>query len=246
MNLRYITLGLDYDTYIKIDNKLRYDFQYHTRFISYYFSKAIKKYKFNTKGTFNMVSIALLPKNKLEPTKITGLNVLKTYLPFDEKRYDEIKGTEDCSYYLELLKLGFKKAYEFKPIPLDTLLILIDEFKKGGCKNEWLHKKKRFKDDDLEVILTCEFTTNYFQLIATINQISTKKLLVKGIVIKIEPDEVLFDKMFKDIYIDDNIIITDSSDSPKIIIDKNKIFTGKLNFEIQGDKEIQEILSYKL
>lgn len=245
MNLRYITLGLDYDTYIKIDNKLRYDFQCHTRFISYYFSKAIRKYKFDTKGTFNMVSIALLPENKLEPTKITGLNVLKTYLPFDEKRYEEIKGTEDCSYYLELLEQGFKKAYEFKPIPLDTLLILIDEFKKGGCKNEWLHKKKRFKDDDLEVILTCEFTTNYFQLIATINQISTKKLLVKGIVIKTEPDEVLFDKMFKDIYIDDNIIITDSSDSPRIIIDKNKIFAGKLNFEIQGDKEIQEILSYK-
>ncbi|SUP53874.1 Uncharacterised protein [Weeksella virosa] len=246
MTLRYIALGLDYNTYIKTDNKLRYQFQLHTRFISNYFSKAIRKYKFDTNGTFNMISISLLPDNGSVETKITAINVLETYLPFDQKRYEQIKGTEDCSYYLELLEQGFKKASEFTPIPLDTLLNLIGEFKKGGCKNEWLHKKKRFTEEDLEVVLTCEFTTNYFQLIATINQISTKKQLVKGVVIRTEPDEVLFDKMFKDIYIDDNIIITDSSDSPRIIIDKGKIFAGKLDFEIRGDKEIQEMLSYEL
>ena len=246
MTLRYIALGLDYDTYIKTDNKLRYLFQLHTSFISNYFSKAIRKYKFDTKGTFNMISISLLPDNGSLETKITAINVLETYLPFDQKRYEQIKGTEDCSYYLELLEQGFKKASEFKPIPLDTLLNLIEEFEKGGCKNEWLHKKKRFKEEDLEVVLTCEFTTNYFQLIATINQISTKKQLVKEVIIRTEPDEVLFDKMFKDIYIDDNIIITDSSDSPRIIIDKGKIFAGKLDFAIRGDKEIKEMLSFNL
>ncbi|KXK24134.1 MAG: hypothetical protein UZ12_BCD005002200 [Bacteroidetes bacterium OLB12] len=125
MTLRYIALGLDYDTYIKTDNKLRYQFQLHTRFISNYFSKAIRKYKFDTNGTFNMISISLLPDNGSVETKITAINVLETYLPFDQKRYEQIKGTEDCSYYLELLEQGFKKASEFKPIPLDTLLNLI-------------------------------------------------------------------------------------------------------------------------
>lgn len=246
MTLRYIALGLDYNTYVKKNNDLRYQFQLHTRFISNYFSRAIRKYKFDTNGAFNMISIALLPENELEPTKITAINVLETYLPFNKKRYEQIKGTEDCSYYLELLEQGFKKASEFKPIPLDTLLSLIEEFKKAGCKNEWLHKKKRFKEEDLEVVLTCEFTTNYFQLIATINQISTKKELVKETVIRTEPYEVLFDKMFKDIYMDNNIIITDSSDNSRIIIDKEKIFAGKLDFEIRGNKEIKEMLSYDL
>ncbi len=128
MNLRYIALGLDYDTYIKINNDLRYQFQLHTRFISNYFSKAIRKDKFDTNGAFNMISIALLPENKPEPTKIVGIDVLKTYLAFDPKRYEQIKGTGDCSYYLELLEQGFKKASEFKPIPLDILLNLIEEF----------------------------------------------------------------------------------------------------------------------
>ncbi|MBF0598289.1 hypothetical protein [Faecalibacter rhinopitheci] len=232
MTLRYILLGLDYDTYIKNDNELRIQFQYHTRFISNYLSKAIRKYKFDTNGIFNMISIALLPDNKKEKTKITATNVLETYLPFDENRYEQIKGTEDCSYYLELLEQGFKKVSEFKSIPLDTLLSLIVEFKKDGCKNEWLHKKKRFKEKDLEVVLTCEFTTNYFQLITSINQISTKKELVKGIAIKTKPDEIHFDKMFKDILIDDNfIIITDASDSARVLIsieDAKKSFFNKM------------------
>lgn len=230
MNLRYIAIGLDYDYYKKANNKLRYEFQCHTRFISNYFSKAIRKYKFDTNGVFNMISIALLPENDLKSTKISGADVLKTYLPYDQKRYEQIKGTEDCSYYLELLEQGFKKASEFKPIPLDTLLTLIDEFKKGGCKNEWIHKKKRFKELDLEVILKCEFTTNYFQLVTIINQISTKKELAKGIAMKTRPDEILFSGMFKDILIHDNyIIITDSSDSAIVLINIEDARNGIFN-----------------
>lgn len=227
MTLRYIALLLGDE--VK-GRKYSSDFAYHTRFISNYFSKAIRKYKFDTNGVFDMISIELLPENKLEPTKISGLDVLETYLPFDPKRYEEIKGTEDCSYYLELLEQGFKKASEFKPIPLDTLLTLIDEFKKGACKNEWVHKKKRFKEDDLEVILRCEFTTNYFQLIATINQISTKRELAKGIAMKTRPDEIHFQKMFKDILIYENfIIITDTSDSARVLVDIEDAKKGIFN-----------------
>jgi hypothetical protein len=260
MTLRYIALLLENEVKGRMYSS---DFAYHTRFVSNYFSKAIRKYKFDTNGVFNMISIALLPDNKTEQTKITAINVLETYLPFDQKRYEQIKGTEDCSYYLELLEQGFKKASEFKPNPLDTLLNLIEEFKKGGCKNEWLHKKKRFKEKDLEVILTCEFTTNYFQLIATINQISTKKELVKGVVMKTRPDEIHFEKMFKDILMHENfIVITDASDSARALINiedtkrgffnkmfmpyiYNEDYTQEENLKSETiHNEVVEILSY--
>ena len=108
-----------------------------------------------------------------------------------------------------------------------------------------MHKKKRFHDHDLEVVLTCEFTTNYFKLIATINQISTKKELIKGAVMTTEPDEVLFDKMFKEILINDNNInITDASDTPRVLINKRDAFLGKLTFEITGGEKIKKILSF--
>lgn len=247
MTLRYILLELDYDTYIVTDNDLRYEFLLHTRYISNWFSKAIRRHKIDTNGIFKMISIDLLPKNQLKPTRIVALDVLSTYLPFDRHRYEKIKGTADCSYYLEMLEQGFKKAALFRPIPLEILLNLIEEFKNTGCKNEWIHKKKRFTEDDMLIILTCEFTTNYFQLVIAVNRISTKTELVRGPIIKTEPDEIVFEKTFKDVYVDEHIVITDSLDRPRIIIDKKKAIAGELCFDIlQEDKcDYKEILSRK-
>lgn len=246
MNLNYIAIGLDYDLYIQNNNELRYEFQQHTNFIGDYFSKAIRKYKCKTDGTFNMISVELNEFN-INPCSVVPVDVLKVELPFEINRYEKIKGTSDCSYYLELLEKGFKKAAEFKEVPLESLLNIIEEFKQGGCKNEWVHKKKRFTEDDLEVILICDFTTNYFQLIATVNQISTKKKLVSGVLIRTEAGVSIHEGMYKDVLIKNNeILITDKSDSPRIQINKEKAFEGLLDYVVRGDKEIVEILSYQI
>lgn len=247
MYLRFIHLGLEYSDYIENNNKLRYEFQQHTNFIDDYFSKAIRKHKYKTDGTYNMISISAT-EFEVKPTKLQGFgDVIGVNLPFDRNRYDKIKGTFDCSYYLELLTEGFKKASEFKEVPLDNLLNIIKEFKQGGCKNEWVHKKKRFKEDDLEVILICEFTTNYFQLIITINQISTKNQLVCGVIIRTEVGVSIHEGMYKGVMILGNeIIITDKSESPRIRINKAKVFEGVLDYLVMGDKEIVEILSYQI
>ncbi|WP_321438180.1 hypothetical protein [uncultured Bacteroides sp.] len=247
MNLYYIHLGLDYYDYIESNNELRYEFQQHTNFIDDYFSKAIRKHKYRTDGTYNMISVSAT-EFELKSTKLQGFgDVIGVNLPFDRNRYEKIKGTEDCSYYLELLEEGFKKASEFKEIPLETLLNIIEEFKQGGYKNEWVHKKKRFKEDDLEVVLICQFTTNYFQLVATINQISTKKEVVSGVLIRTEVGVSIHEGMYKDVLVkDDEILITDKSDSPRIRINKAKIFDGVLDYVVMGDKEIVEMLSYQI
>lgn len=90
----------------------------------------------------------------------------------------------------------------------------------------------------MQIILTCEFTTNYFQLVITVNRISTKTELVRGPVIKTEPDEIVFEKTFKEVYVDDHIVITDRFDKPLIIIDKGKALAGELCFEILKYKEM--------
>lgn len=230
MKLRYINIGLDYDTFVKKDNKLRYQFQLHTRYISNYFSKLIRKYKIETEGEYDMISISLLEADQIKPSIIKSNGVLAVYLTFDEYKYKEAVKTDDPSYYLELFEEGFKKAAEFRNIQINLLLSLIKDFKNGGYKNEWTHKKKRFIETDIEVILKCEFTSNYFQLLAIVNEISTKKILTKGIAIKTEPDEVLFDKMFKDILVEDNqIIITNASDSPQVLINLTDAKNGTFN-----------------
>lgn len=57
MKLRYILIGLDFDFYAVANKELRYEFECYTGFISNYFSRAIRKYKFDTNGAFNMIYI---------------------------------------------------------------------------------------------------------------------------------------------------------------------------------------------
>lgn len=243
MNLYYISIGLDYDKYSLTQNEIRFEFQQRTNFISDYFSKAVRKLKFKTDGSFKMLSIAC-SEFEIEPCKIVPFDVLKIGISFDSKRYHSIKESEDCSYYLELLEQGFRKASEFKLIPLNDLLNLIIEFRNGGYKNKWLYKVKKFRREDLEVILTCEFTINFFQLIITVNQISTNKELINGVIIRTKTGVSIHEGMYKDILIDNDIVITDSTDSKRIIIDKSAVFKGELKYKINGSNEIREILSY--
>ncbi|ALR29245.1 hypothetical protein ATE47_01285 [Chryseobacterium sp. IHB B 17019] len=232
MNLRYITLGLDYETYIENDNQIRYDFQLNTRFICNFFSKAIRKYKFKTDGTFNMLSISV-HEDKIEAPSIVPLDVLKVELPFDRTHYEKIRGSEDCDFYLDIFEEGFKKAADFKQIPLDILLTLLADFRTKNCKNEWIFKRKKFKEHDLEITLTCEFTTNYFQIVATANQLSSEKELVKGVIIRTEPDEIIFQNMFKDFtLVGDHFIIVNKFDDPILKINKSKLFERLLDYTI--------------
>jgi hypothetical protein len=246
MNLNYIHIGLDYYHYIEKNNKLRYEFQQYTSFICDYFSDSIRKLKFKTDGTFNSISIQLSEKD-LKESSIIFDNVLNVELPFDQDRYENSKGSSDFSYYLEMLEKGFHKASEFKDIPLQDLLQIIEKFKYGGCKNEWIHKKKRFKEEDLEVVLKCSYTTHYFQLWLCVDRISTKNNLVNGVVLQTEVGVFIHQGMYKDIIINNNqIVITDKTDSPRIKINKSKISKNILDYKILGDKEIVEILSFKL
>jgi hypothetical protein len=183
-----------------------------------------------------MISVRLRPQQFGE-CEIVPIDVLRANLPFDDKKYEQIKGTSDCEYYLEMFGEGFQKASKFKEIPLQTLLDLIEEFRKNGCKNEWLHKKKRFKEADIEVALNCYFTTLDFKLVATVNRISTKEELCSGVVLRTDPDEICFDKEFKDILIDkENIVITDFIDKPRILIDLKKAMNRELDSEILPDE----------
>ena len=246
MNLYYLHLGLQYNDYIMTDNELRYEFQQRTNFKDDYLSKAIRKHKFKTDGTFNMIAISTT-EFEIKPTHLVSSDVLEVTLAFDRKRYEDSKETNDCSYYLELLELGFKKASEFKSIPLETLLNITEKFKQGGCKNEWVHKKKRFKEDDIEILLNCEFNARYFQLILTVNQLSTKNELLRGVVMRTEAGISIHSGMYKDIIVDDkHILITGRSDEIRIKIDKQAAKNGRLKYRILGDDEIIKILSYDL
>lgn len=66
-------------------------------------------------------------------------------------------------------------------------------------------------------------------------------------IIRTEVGVSIHEGMYKDIVIVGNeIIITDKTDSPRIRINKTKVFDELLDYVIMGDKEIVEILSYQM
>ncbi|HQU84704.1 MAG TPA: hypothetical protein PKY59_16315 [Pyrinomonadaceae bacterium] len=232
MKLWYVNIWLSPET--GYDQHFRYQFTLHTRFISNYFSKILRKKSnwFETDGSFNMISVEPMP-DSLKDCRIVPEKVLTVSVPFDKARYEMIKGTSNYDYYLEMLEAGFRKASNYKQIPLNNLLNLITEFKANGYKNEWIHTNKRFKEYDIEITLICQFTTLDFKLLATINKISTKKPLCFGVILRTDADEICYDKTFKDVFIkEDKIIITDGFDRPSFSINLCDALNKKFNCEL--------------
>lgn len=194
-------------------------------------SKAIRKYRFKTDGTFNMISVALTEYG-VKNTGIVPSEVLKVFLPFDRERYNLLKGTDDCEYYLELLEAGYRKAAEFKEIPLDILLKLIEDFRANGCKNQGLIKKRKFKNNDLQISLTYYLTTNDYHVDILITQLSTKKELINDTIYTTNADESSYSGNVTDIIIEENqIILIDEFKDPTIIINLQDVFNSKLNYK---------------
>jgi hypothetical protein len=243
MTLFYINFGLDYDEYIMEENELRYGFQLHTRFISNYLSKEIRKIRFKTDGSFNMLSISLT-ESSINPCRIVPFAVLDVQLQFDRTKYFKIIGTNDSNYYLDLIEKGVETAHDFKTIPYKELIQIVKKFRDGNCKNEWLELKKKFKEDDLEIILYSEFTTNYYQIRIIINQISAKREIINEVIIRTEPYEVVFENLVKTIEIENTIIIKDKFNEPIIEINKEDIFKGKLSYKILKKEKENNKLNY--
>lgn len=213
----------------------RDNFNLHSRFISNYLSVQIRKLKFKTDDTFKMISI--IPSAMTEYTcRVVGNDVLRVHVPFDKEKYNQLKEVEKYEYYLHLLEEGYNICSKHKDIPLSYLLSLHKQFREGGYKNEWLHKKRRFKEQNIEVILYCYFTSKDFRLRITINNLQTKEELISGFVIRTLPDEVCFQPLFKDVVIIDNILgITDFQDRPKFTFRLEDIYSNKFTFEINND-----------
>lgn len=224
MNLWYISVGLDNDSF---ETFYCYEFTKHTRFISNYLTRKIRKIGFKTDGSFRMISVNLVPSDVVECEIVFG-DVLRVQLPFDNSKYERAKGTDDCEYYLDVFERGFRVAAEFREIPLGILCGLINEFRENGCKNEWLHKKRVFKKRNLEVELRCDFNTLNFTLTATIRSLLTKQVLCSGIVLTTDPDELAFDYKFKNVKADEsNIIITNHVDLPSFLINIKSAQEGR-------------------
>jgi hypothetical protein len=237
MKLRYINLCMNGES--GYDENFEDCYSYHTRFINHFLSIQVRKLHIET-NDFRMVAIEPVINNKIE-CKIISDNALNINLPFNKDMYEKMNSFERTKYNLELISKAYDLAYKEKFFT-DTqeLLKLNKLFETLNYKNEWLHKRKTFKELNLEVYLNCYFTINQFELKISAYDLKNKlPFLEDQMLLKTWPDEVFFDYKFKDIMIvKDKLIVTNKFDEKNFIIDLENLFNGKLKYKEKGrDKE---------
>ena len=221
MKLRYINLQLDRSAY---DSHYDYEFRNCARFMCNYLSRKVRLLHFETDGTFKMISIDLGGTSKIDTVP---LDVLKVCLPFNKEEYDKLDDKERVIFFASKFREGFRLAATYKDIPLEGLFNLLAEFESNDFKHTWIAKNRIFREHNLRVILNCDFNQYDFHLNVEIYQWSSKTLLCSGTVIRTLPNEVCFDYLFKDVYINmDRIIITEFLDYDFIQIDLFEALKG--------------------
>ena len=253
--LRYLNLRIDcyHEQYYSDNMRFAYNFASNCRFIANYLSKAIRKYKIENGFGITMLSIRLTPDdNSIKIDRCDA--VLEIFLHFTKEDIAKLlmlKNREErFEAYLELYERGYEyaKAEGFE-IGQDILLSLHRDFRENNYKNEWIWKKKLFRELDLYVIFQCTFTSTDFTL--SIEVLNAKKNIVKlkDVLLRTYPDEICYEKDFRNIVIVDNqILITDFLDHPFLSISIGDLNNGVLSVDGYGhdllhkyDKEIKLI-----
>lgn len=225
MYLRYISLSMYNSGYVR---EFESTFFYHSRFISNYLSTQVRKLKIETDETFNMLSIR--PSLNIVAPKVVAEKALSITVPINIPEYLSMDDIGKYEYYLFLLDQGYEIASHFKKIPVKQLLQLHQNFREGGYRNEWQHKRKVLKTFGIDILLNCYFTSTNFRLELVVVDRKTKENVVSGIVLETLPDEIFFNKEFKDIILlHDSVIITDFLDRPKFKFLLTDIFAEKFN-----------------
>lgn len=241
MKLRYLNLTIDHlnERHYSEKKRFAYNFTSNCRFIANYLSKSIRKYKIENNIGIRMLSVTLTPDENHIKINECGC-VLKVFLHFTRKDMEKLmllkKHEERFATYLNLYERGYEYARtQGFEIGQDTLLSLHRDFRENGYKNEWIWKKKLFRELDLYVFFRCTFTTIDFTLsIEVFNAKQTQRKL-KETILRTYPDEICYDKDFRHIIINGNqIIITDFLDRPFLSFSLDKLRNGILSVDNYG------------
>lgn len=226
MILRHIILSASNSGYgSEFDDKFRYN----TYFMSHYLSMHIRKHRIVTDGTFNMIFISITKDMDSHKLFVSCKQLFINLHVSEEEinKYLEMHEIERFEYYLSLFERSYQIADKFRPIPIQTLLSLHDEFRDGGYKVEWLFKNKYISEYGIHISLKCQLSSYDFKLHLSVYD-RKKTLIGKGNIFHTYPDSIFFWKTIKTMMITDKkLVILDYLGHPQFECDlKNMLSKG--------------------
>ncbi|MBK9974757.1 MAG: hypothetical protein IPP14_08280 [Planctomycetes bacterium] len=192
MHIRYVSLYIFPEEYGRAYGS---SFELHARYLCNYLRRRILGLRFKTKGFGAILIRGCRTAN--DPAYISSNRNIIVPLPFDQARYNSLKPGELHEFFISMLVEGLHKVARHHNIPLTEILGFVEEFRKGGYKNEWVHQSKLLRGTGLRASLLCAMDSERFTL--------RLKLERKGApvfdqqILQDLPSETCFAHKFKDI-----------------------------------------------
>jgi hypothetical protein len=151
-----------------------------------------------------------LPPNKCS---IVSENALRIPVAFDQQRYESLAPGEHHEFFIGMLCEGLEKCSAQFSIPRTAIMQWIEEFRRGGYKNEWTHKTKLLRPAGIRATLLCRLDIERFVL--TLRLERKGAVVFDEVILETEPDEIIFAGDFKDVVLVDNtVVVTDKFGRP--------------------------------
>ncbi|AOR61172.1 hypothetical protein [Pectobacterium parmentieri] len=192
-----------YPELLDYGEEITYPFKELTRSLCNYLGRKVKEARCETAG-FNRVCFV----GRKEPSGeayVNSSNVLGVEIFIDEDEYLNTTKEKLNKYFSKLIMDGLDKVDDKYSLPKDVIVNAISDFECSGFINEWVHKKKVFKKQNLVCSLICNHSINDFQL--SLKVMRAGDVVFNEVILVTPPDELAYHYKFKDILMDDDEVI---------------------------------------
>jgi hypothetical protein len=119
-------------------------------------------------------------------------------VPFDADRFLEAKEeSQRQELFMAFLLEGLRVVQPRGGDATTLITERVEEFRRRGYKNEWIHKSHHYPHFHLVAKLACSITEEAFQLTLHLERPGEEPVLID--VLRTEPDDVCWEPLFKDI-----------------------------------------------
>lgn len=208
----------------EFDNKFRYN----TWILCNYLSRSVRKLHIPTDGEYNLLSCSITKEK--DDVRIVPVNSLCISLHVSEmeiKSYLAMHSEHDrFEFYFSLLERGYRLASHTHNVPISELLKIHQQFRNVGYKNEWLFKKKMFREYGIKVILDHVLTSYAYHLRLTVTDMKGK-YINSGYIYTTYPDDIFFNKNVRHMIVTANtLVVTDFLNHPQFECQLEKLAKG--------------------
>lgn len=200
MLLKHIYIYLNQDEYPKT---LVVPFGFGTRYLCNFLERNLRTLKFKTEG-FNKICVQGM-RQPLIGCPIVPENAALPTVLFDLDEYERLKHNEHHEFYIRMLILGLKKCAQYHQIPLTEMMEIIEIFRRGGYRNEWVHQQRMFRSYGLQASLLCSLDSERFVLRLEISK--SKKIVFERRILETKPDEIIFSHRYKEVCIEGDAVV---------------------------------------